>query len=339
MLAAHYSGFSSVVAPMLKGQGSILMLHRIGHCANGLCINGFLSVQPSFLNRLLEELERDGLVFCSMDEVIDRLNAGYTDERFTAVTLDDGYKDNLIEGSPIFEAHDIPYTIYVSPGLTEGTAHLWWDDLASIVVQQNRIHFTTAEGPGVINCKTPSEKRAAYKKLMQYLCYEVDEKTQRRFVDDLCSAYGYDPAAYARETIMDWDELRQINRSSLCTLGAHTLNHYHLARLDEDEARYEMEQSAKVIEIEIGEKPEHLAYPYGAPIAAGVREARLAKEIGFKSAVTTRHGLLYNEHASTLHSLPRISINGNFQRVAYVRTLLKGVAVPLANGGKRIVTM
>lgn len=340
MLAARYSGFSSVTAPLLRGQGSILMLHRLGPCANGLCINGFLSVKPDFLDRLLDGLKRDGLVFCSMDEVIDRVKAGHRDERYTAITLDDGYKDNLYSGAPIFEAHDVPYTIYVSPGLTEGTAHLWWDNLSSIIEKQDRITFATSDGPGAIDCRTPREKRAAYNQLMHYLCNDVDEKTQRRFVDDLCRAYGVDPKAYALDSIMNWDELRQINQSPLCTLGAHTLNHYHLARLEEDDARFEMEQSAKVIEVETGEKPQHFAYPYGAPIAAGKREAMLAKELGFKSAVTTRHGLLHHKHhVDALHALPRISVNGNFQRMAYVRTLLSGIAVPLANHGKRVVTM
>lgn len=340
ILGAHYSGLCTLAAPLLQGQGSILMLHRIGPCSNGLCINGFLSVQPEFLDRMIGALKRDGLKFCSMDEVVDRVKAGHSDERYTAITLDDGYKDNLYAGAPIFEAHDVPYTVFVSPGLTEGTAHLWWDNLAHILEKQDRITFATSDGPGAIDCRTASEKRAAYNKLMTYLCNDVDERTQRRFVDDLCRAYGLDPKAYARQTIMNWDELRRINQSPLCTLGAHTINHYHLARLEEDEARFEMEQSAKVIEIEIGERPEHFAYPYGAPIAAGRREARLAKEIGFKSAVTTRHGTLHHKHHSdTLHALPRISVNGNFQRLPYMRSLLRGIAIPFANGGKRVVTM
>ena len=52
------------------------------------------------------------------------------------------------------------------------------------------------------------------------------------------------------------------------------------------------------------------------------------------SAVTTRHGVLRAEHAGHLHALPRISVNGRYQSVAHIRTMLSGVTTPLANAGK-----
>ena len=40
-----------------------------------------------------------------------------------------------------------------------------------------------------------------------------------------------------------------------------------------------------------------------------------------------------------LHALPRISVNGRYQRVAHIRTMLSGVTTPLANAGKMVVTI
>ena len=62
-------------------------------------------------------------------------------------------------------------------------------------------------------------------------------------------------------------------------------------------------------------------------------------QAGFVSAVTTRHGVLHAEHAEHLHALPRISVNGRYQRVAHIRTMLSGVTTPLANAGKMLVTV
>lgn len=339
LMGTRYTGLARALRPVLEGQGAILMLHRVGPVADGLSINGFLSVCPAFLDRLLAALKRDGFVFCAMDEVLDRMKSGHTDERFLAVTLDDGYRDNFVSAAPVFEAHDVPYTIYVCPGFVEGYAHLWWENLSTVIEQQDRITFSTADGPGGLDCRTAAEKWAAYDRLMDYLTSEVDEEEQRRFVDHLSLAYGIDPAAYVSKEIMSWDELRILSRSPLCTLGAHTLNHYHLARLAYEDAVFEIEQSANVLTVEIGEKPQHLAYPYGGPQAVGAREAGIARELGFATAVTTRHGLLHDDHASVPHCLPRVSINGNFQRPAYVRTLLSGIAVPLSNRGRKVVTV
>jgi peptidoglycan/xylan/chitin deacetylase (PgdA/CDA1 family) len=82
-----------------------------------------------------------------------------------------------------------------------------------------------------------------------------------------------------------------------------------------------------------------MAYPYGYVGAVGAREVALAREAGYASAVTTRHGVLRAEHAGHLHALPRISINGRYQRVAHIRTMLSGVTTPLANAGKMVVTV
>ena len=57
----------------------------------------------------------------------------------------------------------------------------------------------------------------------------------------------------------------------------------------------------------------HLAYPYGDKIAAGAREFALAQAAGFKTAVTTRPGMIFPENAKHLTALPRVSLNGNYQ--------------------------
>lgn len=339
MIGARYSGLTSLMSPMFAGSGAILMLHRVGKRQNASGINSFLSIEGDFLHRLLQALKKSGIRFVTMDETIDRVKAGHFDERFATVTLDDGYRDNLLTATPIFKRHDVPYLIYACSGFVEASSSLWWEVLAKIIDKQSRISFATNYGMQSIDCSTKAQKLAAYDKLTDYLCTQVDEITQRKFVSELAAAYKVDEVAHCKHSIMDWNELRQVARNPLCTIGAHTLNHYHLKRIDREDALFEMEQSARVLELELGEKPTHFAYPYGGEIAVGKREAELAREAGFASAVTTRHGLLRADHKAHLHALPRISINGHYQRVHYVKTMLSGITVPVANRGKRFVTV
>jgi peptidoglycan/xylan/chitin deacetylase (PgdA/CDA1 family) len=44
----------------------------------------------------------------------------------------------------------------------------------------------------------------------------------------------------------------------------------------------------------------------------------MAGELGLRSAVTTIPGALYRKHRTSLHALPRVSLNGLFQRHRYV---------------------
>ncbi len=77
------------------------------------------------------------------------------------------------------------------------------------------------------------------------------------------------------------------------TIGAHSLNHPRLRLLPEDAARHEMAESKARLEAEFGKPVTHFAYPVGDPTSAGRREFRLAQDIGFATAVTTRPGVLF----------------------------------------------
>ena len=131
---------------------------------------------------------------------------------------------------------------------------------------------------------------------------------------------------------MTWDELRQIAKDPLCSIGAHTTNHYAVSQLSEDEALAEMAGSADRIEAELGTRPRYFAYPYGDEASAGPRDFALAAKAGFRAAITTRKGMIYPTHKEHLMALPRVSLSGGYQQLRYVKTLLSGVPFALFNG-------
>jgi peptidoglycan/xylan/chitin deacetylase (PgdA/CDA1 family) len=109
-----------------------------------------------------------------------------------------------------------------------------------------------------------------------------------------------------------------------------------LAKVPPETARSEMDLSRSVIEAALMTRPQHLSYPVGDPTSAGPREFKLAADLGFKTAVTTRPGVVFREHRKHLTALPRISLNGEFQRLRYVRVLLSGSATAMWNGFRRL---
>jgi peptidoglycan/xylan/chitin deacetylase (PgdA/CDA1 family) len=144
-------------------------------------------------------------------------------------------------------------------------------------------------------------------------------------------------AAFCRDLCMDWSEIAALADDPLCTIGAHTVNHPMLMKVPSDTVvRSEMEMSRAVLEAALGKRPEHLAYPVGDPTSAGPREVRIAAELGFKTAVTTRPGVLFKAHRDHMTALPRISVNGEFQRQRYVKVLMSGAGTALWNGFRRV---
>ena len=72
MQGARYSGLSALFSPLLSGVGAILMFHHVRPWTGGVGLNQLLEVEPDFLDRLLDDLNRD-MRFVSMDEAADRL--------------------------------------------------------------------------------------------------------------------------------------------------------------------------------------------------------------------------------------------------------------------------
>ncbi len=336
---ARYSGLAPLLRSRYGGIGAILMLHRVtDEPRKTLGINRHLAISPGFLDAVLTELRQMGYRFVSMDEAVDRIATPKSGERFVAISADDAYRDNLREALPVLEKHEAPIAIHVAPGLTSGDVDLWWDLLEDVVTARDELYLTTSDGRRFVDCSSPAAKEQANRTIHEYLTTEVREEDRQSILRDMARLAGVDHAKPNRDTLMNWDEVRQAAAHPLVTIGAHTVNHYNLKRLGQDKAWTEIVDAARIIEVETGDKPRHMAYPYGYESAVGEREVALAAAAGFASAVTTRHGVLQPEHAKHLHALPRISVNGRYQRVAHMRTMLSGVTTPLANQGKTLVT-
>ena len=237
---------------------------------------------------------------------------------------------------PIFRKYNVPYTIYIAPGLVDGRATLWWENLESIIAKRDRIDLDLPGGRRELTLQTPKQKNDAFEYLLKYLTTEVTEIEQRRLMTELCWLYEVNAEQHRADSIMSWSELAGLAQDPLCTLGAHTIGHYAVARLSDKDAMYEMQESKRLVELEINRKVRHFAYPYGYREAAGTRDFGFASDCGFSTAVTTRHGVCYSEHKDHMTALPRISLNGNFQKHRYVKVMLSGASTRLANKGSQL---
>jgi peptidoglycan/xylan/chitin deacetylase (PgdA/CDA1 family) len=85
-----------------------------------------------------------------------------------------------------------------------------------------------------------------------------------------------------------------------------------------------MVRNKQMLESAIQYEVKHFAYPFGERNSAGAREARMAQNAGFVTAVTTRMGNLFREHAAHPFTLPRLTVL-NHDRNAQLAAKLAGV--------------
>jgi peptidoglycan/xylan/chitin deacetylase (PgdA/CDA1 family) len=333
----YFSAAHLAMSPFVGGVGAILTLHHVRPPRrDGFQPNRLLEVTPDFLESVVRFLRRSRLDLVSLDEMHRRLSQGDFSRRFVCITIDDGYRDTLQWAYPILKRHEVPFALYVPTSFPDRLGELWWLALEAVVARNTRVSLLIDGEERAFDCDSVADKRHLFDQLYGFLRSFTREEDMRAVVRDLCGRYSIDIAAFCDELCMNWLELTELAADPLVTIGAHTVNHYMLAKVPERIARAEMEMSRAVIEASLDRRPEHLSYPVGDPTSAGPREFRIAANLGFTTAVTTRPGVLFPEHAEHLTALPRISLNGEHQQLRYVRVLLSGAATAVWNGFRRV---
>ncbi len=332
----YFSGAHAALKPFFGGVGVILTLHHVRPPRpERFQPNRILEVTPRFLAGVIELLRDSHTDIVSLDEMHRRMTERDFARRFVCLTFDDGYRDNLEHAYPILKEAGVPFAIYVPTSFPDRLGELWWLALEAVIARNERVGLVIDGNNRSFDCKTVAEKRALYDELYWWLRRRPTEAEMRAIVRDLAARYLVDMAASCEELCMTWPELAELAADPLVTIGAHTVNHHMLAKLPEKTVRSEMDLSRTVIEAALGVRPAHLSYPYGDPASAGPREFAVAAELGFATAVTTRPGVLLPGHGRRMTALPRISLNGEYQQLRYVRVLLSGAATAMWNGFRR----
>ena len=335
--ALYFTGAHIALKPFMSGVGAILTLHHVRPPRRDpFQPNRILEVTPEFLEDVVVRLRRADVDLVTLDEMRRRLVERTFWRRFVCITLDDGYRDNLRYAYPILKRHRVPFAIYVPTSFPDRVGELWWLALEAVIARNDRVGLVIDDEDRRFDCRTPEEKHEVFEAIYWWLRGLPTEQRMREVVRDLCDRYSVDMTAFCDDLCMTWPEIAELAADPLVTIGAHTVNHVRLRKVSDEAAASEMKNGATIIEAALGMRPWHLSYPVGDATSAGPREFALAAELGFKTAVTTRPGVLFPEHREHLTALPRLGLNGEYQRLRHVSVLLSGAATGLHNRFRRV---
>ncbi|KQV68170.1 polysaccharide deacetylase family protein [Rhizobium sp. Root1220] len=317
-----------------RGRGAIFTLHHVRpRDTTEFAPNAHLEITPEFLDTVLRQLKSDGYRFVSLGEIPALLSEQAPKQPFAAFTLDDGYRNNLVYALPIFERHGAPFTIFVAKGLVERTHTIWWETLAALLRKEKRLGFDFGDGREIIDLVAPAAKQRAFGRFARYL-HQNDEAATVMEMDTLARDHEIDPFEIVDDLVMGAPELNLLDASPLASLGAHSVSHRAVARLSDAEVRDEMEVSCDYVAAISGNRPQSFAYPYGTREAVTQRQAMIARDFGFAIAVTTQPGVVTQRSLDNATYLPRLSINGLYQKARYVSGLASGIPLKLMASGE-----
>lgn len=340
LAALSCSGLRSLFRPLYGGCGSILMFHRVRpSTADGtFAPNAFLEVTPEFFAAVIELLLEHGIDIVTMSEVRRRLLTSDTARRFACLTFDDGYRDNYEFALPICRRFGVPMVVYATTGYIDRTHALWWPGIEAVVARCDTIAFDHGGRRIRLDAAGSAAKRRAYRSLAA-LCGGLPTVERDRMCRQLSDRSGVDFRQLSDVSLMTWDMVRAMAESGSAEIGAHSVGHENLATLERSILHDELAASRDRLAAMLQRPVEHFAYPFGGRAQAGQREFAACRDAGYATAVTTRHANLMPEHRGHLHALPRLSINGLFQRTSAVETYLSGASSALANRFARVVTL
>jgi len=236
-----------------------------------------------------------------LGEAVARLRGGTLPIRAACVTFDDGYADNAAVALPILLRRGIPATFFLATGFIDGGR--MWNDSVIETFRRARGDVLDARCIGLdqLSVSTIELRRLAIDRALAALKYLPLEERQRRVEELGAGASEKLPSGL----MMTEEQVRQLHSSDM-EIGAHTVTHPILARVDPERAGGEIRDSKNRLEAITGTPVTLFAYPNGKPGLDYRREhVDMVRELGFEAAVSTAWGVAHA--ASDPFQLPRFT--------------------------------
>lgn len=286
--ALSFSAVRSLVTRLLRRGGVILRLHRLSDPAVGV-----VDRETEGIRRVLEFLRAERHELIALDEMISRLKGdGPPLDRTIAVTIDDGYYDQVAIGAPLFAAYDCPVTTFVATGFLDGELWFWWDKVKYVFrhTPRREIRLDVASQEIAYTLLEAGDRKSAAMDFTER-AKRVPQEEKESALERLAAVAEIEipqrpPQLFAP---MTWDQVRACEKNGM-TFGPHTVTHPILARASDEQCRREIEVSWERLQAEVDRPVPVFCYPNGQPEDFGPREIEILRETGFAAAVTTVPG-------------------------------------------------
>ena len=127
-----------------------------------------------------------------------------------------------------------------------------------------------------------------------------------------------------KHNYMGWDQLREMNKEGI-SIQSHTASHRPLSVLETNEIKYELEESKKSIEDQLGSAVDFLSAPHGM---INHKVIDTARAVGYKAICTSEPGFTHSWSNPAI--LRRINISDRYEIVAFKKIIQANYMVILS---------
>jgi peptidoglycan/xylan/chitin deacetylase (PgdA/CDA1 family) len=327
-----------------RRQALILTYHGIVRNGRNLYTNRNC-VEMAMFDRQMAYMARHYKVV-PLSELVGRLNEGKQLPRYTAaITFDDGFRNNLTVALPILQKYHLPATIFLATSfISSDELGLWTERVDSLIhrtpVPNIRLTLDGVEKSFPLRTSADREiasdqvraflktlPPAQRKSALQELDKQLEEKADRRPSggDNGSESAEVDAQSTAekeeRYAFLSWQQVQMMAHGSI-TIGSHTHSHAILAPLSESDLNFELTESQRLIEQNLGVFCTLFSYPNGAERDFGRREEGLLGSLGYVAAVSQIDG--FNDASTNIMALRRINIPRD-ESLSYFKAKVSGI--------------
>lgn len=213
-------------------------------------------------------------------------------QRPIIITFDDGYDDNYYHAFPILASLNVPATIFVSTGYVGTGSPFWFDYVAHVLLRAPAGPvFTGNLGFELEIDRRHSSRRTGAAALVRAL-KRVSNRQRLQFLEEFEQHYDgiADRECFFLSRPLDWTQIREMSVAGI-EFGSHTVSHPILSRLDDQELAYELTESRRTLELQLGKPAEVLAYPVGGAEEFNDSVIEAARTAGYRLGVSYMHGV------------------------------------------------
>ena len=275
--------FFGMISPAgTKARLSVLIFHRVLPAPDALFPD---EIDASRFNELCGWL-KGWFNMLSLDDAVARMKSGTLPARAACITFDDGYADNHHVALPILQRHGLTATFFIATGFLDG-GRMWNDTIIETIRGSTTplLDFSSL-GLGQYPISTIDQKKATIAALIKQIKYRP--VAQRISITEQLAHLAQ--VELPHDLMMTAHEVKAMRHAGML-IGAHTVSHPILARLTDEQARQEIEDSKIFLEQLLGERVGLFAYPNGKPGEDySPQTVEVVSSLGFDAAVSTQWG-------------------------------------------------
>lgn len=287
------------------GKKLVLLYHRVNNTKNDY---NRITVEEEYFREHMSCLKKKYKVI-TFGEMLSYEG----EDDVVTVTFDDGFMDFYEKALPILMEFKIPATVFISTGKLNTAMELWTTDILRMLfageVKAEKLKVELCRQQVILPIFTIEQRAEAYR-ILRHILMQLGTNDRERVLDGIRKQLETEICGRNEYFLMSKRVVREIADNPLVTIGAHTVNHISVGKVDDTELFREIQDSIKELEKILERKIKYFAYPFGDKNDYSDKAIDILRQCGIEAACAVE-GRFFDSMQDDIYKIPRLCI-GNW---------------------------